>query len=343
MREEDGRVRLRVDGEERLPEMSRWLAAQGVGLYHLAARRRSLEDVFLEVVRVRAVLTIAHLTLAEARRRRILAAALLLGAAFVLLFALGFHFIARDIRAHGSPAQQRFMMSFVVMAALYAANFLIVMTSVLVTVDTLAGEIGSGVIETLCTKPVPRWAVALGKWLGCWAILALYATLLCGGVLLVARLVGGYTPPNAARGLPLLLLEGTVLLTLALAGGTRLSTLANGVTVFGLYGLAFVGRLDGADRDAREQHDRALHRDRGEPPRPERVALAAGLAPHAAAHRARPGHRALLAGLGAEPRHGGVGGGLRAGHARRRPAPLPHARPLIQTWSASFGPVAGTS
>ena len=50
VREEDGRIRLRVDREERLPEMSRWLAAQGIGLYHLAARRRSLEDVFLEVV-----------------------------------------------------------------------------------------------------------------------------------------------------------------------------------------------------------------------------------------------------------------------------------------------------
>jgi Cu-processing system permease protein len=191
---------------------------------------------------VRAVLTIAHLTLAEARRRRILAAALLLGTAFVLLFAVGLHFMVRDVRAHGaSPTQERFVTSFVVMAALYAANFLIVMTSVLVTVDTLAGEIGSGVIETLCSKPVPRWAVALGKWLGCWTILAMYAALLCGGVLLVARLVGGYTPPNTSRGLPLLLLEGTVLLTLALAGGTRLSTLANGITVLGLYGLAFVG------------------------------------------------------------------------------------------------------
>jgi ABC-type transport system involved in multi-copper enzyme maturation permease subunit len=190
---------------------------------------------------VRAALTIAHLTLAEARRRRILAAALVFGAAFVLLFALGFHFVAKDIRTHGSPAQQRFMLSFVVMAALYAANFLIVMTSVLVTVDTLAGEIGSGVIETLCTKPVARWSVALGKWLGCLSILAVYASLVCGGVLLVARLVGDYTPPNAARALPLLLLEGTVLLTLALLGGTRLSTLANGITVFGLYGLAFIG------------------------------------------------------------------------------------------------------
>jgi len=190
---------------------------------------------------VRAALTVAHLTLAEARRRRILAAAALLGTAFVLLFALGFHFVARDVRSQASPVQQRFILSFVVLAALYAANFLIVMTSVLVTIDTLAGEIGSGVIETLCTKPVPRWQVALGKWLGCLAILALYASLLCGGVLLAARLVAGYTPPNVARGLPLLLLEGTVLLTLALLGGTRLSTLANGVTVFGLYGLAFIG------------------------------------------------------------------------------------------------------
>ena len=190
---------------------------------------------------MRAALTVAHLTLAEARRRRILAAAALLGTAFVLLFALGFHFVARDVRSQASPVQQRFILSFVVLAALYAANFLIVMTSVLVTIDTLAGEIGSGVIETLCTKPVPRWQVALGKWLGCLAILALYASLLCGGVLLAARLVAGYTPPNVARGLPLLLLEGTVLLTLALLGGTRLSTLANGVTVFGLYGLAFIG------------------------------------------------------------------------------------------------------
>jgi ABC-type transport system involved in multi-copper enzyme maturation permease subunit len=187
------------------------------------------------------VATIAWLTLAEARRRRILSAALLLGGAFVALFATGLHFVARDLHAHASAAQQRFALSFVVMAALYAANFLIVMTSVLVTIDTLSGEIASGVIETLCTKPVPRWAVATGKWLGCWAILALYAALLCGGVLVVARLVAGYTPPNAARGLPLLLLEGTVLMTLALAGGTRLSTLANGITVFGLYGLAFIG------------------------------------------------------------------------------------------------------
>jgi ABC-2 type transport system ATP-binding protein len=50
LREEDGLVRLRVESEARLPEMSRWLASQGVGLYRLAAQKRPLEAVFLEVI-----------------------------------------------------------------------------------------------------------------------------------------------------------------------------------------------------------------------------------------------------------------------------------------------------
>ena len=190
---------------------------------------------------VRGVAIVARLTFVEAQRRRILAAALVLEAAFVALFGVGLYFMTHDIWANAPPAQQKIFLNLLTLTALYAANFLIVMTSVLVTVDTVAGEIGSGVIETLCTKPVPRASVILGKWLGCWAILALYSVVLCGGVLLVARLVGGTTPPNAGRGFALILLEGTVLLTLALVGGTRLSSLANGVTVFGLYGLAFVG------------------------------------------------------------------------------------------------------
>jgi ABC-type transport system involved in multi-copper enzyme maturation permease subunit len=184
---------------------------------------------------------VARLTFVEARRRRILAAALVLGLAFVALFGVGLYFMARDIRAHAPPAQQGIFINLLTLTALYAANFLIVMTSVLVTVDTLAGEIGSGVIETLCTKPVPRAVVVLGKWLGCWLILLLYAGVLCGGVLVVARLIAGHTPPGAGVGVALILLEGTVLLTLAVVGGTRLTSLANGVTIFGLYGLAFVG------------------------------------------------------------------------------------------------------
>lgn len=189
------------------------------------------------------ILTIAHLTFHEARRRKILLAALLLGLAFVAIFATGFHLVVSSFPPPSKmpPAQRGLVMNFLVMAGLYAANFLIVMTSVLLPVDTVSGEVASGAIQSLATKPIRRSSILLGKWLGCWVILAGYVALIVCGVLLAARLVGGFTPPNVLVGAPLMLLEGTLLMTLSIAGGTRLSTLANGVFVFGLYGLAFVG------------------------------------------------------------------------------------------------------
>jgi ABC-type transport system involved in multi-copper enzyme maturation permease subunit len=190
------------------------------------------------------LLTIAHLTFHEARRRKILLAALLLGLAFVGVFALGISFVyEEEVKGNAKlpPPQRTLILNFFTMAGLYAANFLIVMTSALLPVDTVSGEIGSGAIQSLATKPVPRASIVLGKWLGTLAIVLVYATLLVGGVLLSARLITGFTPPGMHIGPPLMLLEGALVMTISIAGGTRLSTLANGVFVFGLFGLAFVG------------------------------------------------------------------------------------------------------
>jgi Cu-processing system permease protein len=189
------------------------------------------------------VLTIARLTFHEARRRKLLAVVLVLGGAFLVLFGAGLFFVRRNItaNAHAPAMALPFAMSFMVMAGLYAVNFLIVMTSVLVPIETFSGEIASGAIQTLATKPVTRAGLLLGKWLGCAALVALYVALLAGGVLVVARVVGSFTPPGIGVGLPLLFLEAGVILTLSLAIGTRLSGLSNGAAAFGLYGLAFVG------------------------------------------------------------------------------------------------------
>jgi hypothetical protein len=60
-------------------------------------------------------------------------------------------------------------------------------------------------------------------------------------VLVVVGTLAHFTPPRIERGLPLMLLEGTLLLTVSIAGGTRLSTVTNGMLAFGLFGLAFIG------------------------------------------------------------------------------------------------------
>ncbi len=192
---------------------------------------------------MRGLLTIAHLTVHEARRRKILLAMLILGLAFLSLFATGFHFINKSLEAEKKmpPQQRRFVLSNAVLAGFYAVNFLMIMTAVLTPVDTVSGEIDSGVIQTLATKPIHRSEILLGKWLGFFIVLLMYLTLMIGGILLVVRIIGKFVPPNVGTGISLMLLEGTLLLTLSIAGGTRLSTITNGVMVFGLYGLAFIG------------------------------------------------------------------------------------------------------
>ncbi len=194
---------------------------------------------------MRDLLTIAHLTLHEAMRRRILTAALIGGGAFLALFAIGLHFVLRDIAAHASmtPIERRALLNILTLAGLYATNMLVVLTAVLLPVDTLAGEIHSGVMQTLASKPILRRDIVLGKWLGHWIVMAGYLALLAGGVLAITATLAHFTPPRIERGLPLMLFEGTLLLTISIAGGTRLSTVTNGMMAFGLFGFATVGNL----------------------------------------------------------------------------------------------------
>jgi ABC-type transport system involved in multi-copper enzyme maturation permease subunit len=186
------------------------------------------------------IATITWLTFHEARRRKMVLAALAMGLIFLILFNVGFALITRNIRGTNA-LQLRISYSLLLMAGLYVIHFLTVMLAIFASVDTVAGEIASHTIQTIVTKPVRRWQVLLGKWLGYAAMLVLHLGLLGGGIILAVYLQVGYTPPNWLQGLLLLMLEALVLLSLSLLGGTRFSTLTNGVLLFMLYGLAFIG------------------------------------------------------------------------------------------------------
>jgi len=187
------------------------------------------------------LLVLVHLTLHEAMRRRVLLAALLGGAAFLILYGVGFHFIARDVSKGTNLVERRIALTAITLAGLYAVNLLTVMSAVLLPVDALSGEIGTGSIQTLAAKPVRRAEIVLGKWLAYVVVVLGYLTVMAGGVLLIARLVGRFTPPNPTAAIPLMLLETLLLVSVSIAGGTRLSTVTNGMMAFGLYGLAFIG------------------------------------------------------------------------------------------------------
>ena len=186
-------------------------------------------------------LVIARLTFREASRRWVLWVALLLGILFLVVYGIGFREILRDMARNASVLQRSEFTSFILLAGLYAVSFLTLMMTVLTSVDTLSGEIASGTIHTLVSKPLRRWEIVLGKWLGFMSMLSLYLLLMAGGVILIVYVLSGYTAPNIWAGLALMWLNINLILSVSLFGGAFLSTLANGVLVFGLYGIAFIG------------------------------------------------------------------------------------------------------
>jgi ABC-type transport system involved in multi-copper enzyme maturation permease subunit len=194
-----------------------------------------------------ATFIIARLTFLEAIRRRILLAALVLGIAFLIVYGIGVHLMETDAAPARNPQSPQNtlilsgMRNFLLLAGLYAVDFLALAMGALASADTLAGEIGSGTIQAIVTKPVRRAQIVLGKWLGFASLLALYLVLMAGGVMAIMYFRAGYVAPNLWAGILLVYLTALIVMTITLMCSSMFSTLATGGIVFGLYGLAFIG------------------------------------------------------------------------------------------------------
>jgi ABC-type transport system involved in multi-copper enzyme maturation permease subunit len=193
------------------------------------------------------------MTFREAIRRRIVLTGLVLGLCFLIIYSIGFHYITLQVgqlaqTAQNDPSQQALVRiaksegeNTLLLAGLYAVTFLSIAMAALLGADTLSGEINSGTIQTVVTKPIRRSAVVVGKWLGFAGLLGLYMLLMAGGTMLSVWLQAGYTPDNFLIGVALIYFEALLIMTISLACSSAFSALATGGIVFGLYGLAFIG------------------------------------------------------------------------------------------------------
>ncbi|HEY3344776.1 MAG TPA: ABC transporter permease [Anaerolineaceae bacterium] len=198
-----------------------------------------------------ATFILARMTFREAIRRKIVLTALVLGVCFLVVYSIGFHMITADIHnfanrsTQGNPAVTSVASSeginALTLAGLYAVTFLSIAMAALLGADTLAGEIGSGTIQSIVTKPIRRRDVVLGKWLGFAELLGMYSILMSGGTILSVVVQSGYTPPNFLIGILLIYFESLLIMTLSLMCSSTFSALATGGVVFGLYGMAFIG------------------------------------------------------------------------------------------------------
>lgn len=196
-------------------------------------------------------LRIARLTLREAVRRRLMWAVLALSLVFLGLYLYGFHLFVNDVdrfnaERGGRPEAlmpREVTISMMTMVGLWTINFLAGVMAIFASVGAISGEVEAGTLHVIATKPLARWQIIAGKYLGFLLMIAIYIAFMVGGVLAIARLVADYSPPNVVEGLALMILVATILLSLTMLGSTIFSTMANGVVVFMLYGMAMTGGL----------------------------------------------------------------------------------------------------
>ena len=193
-------------------------------------------------------LAIARFTIQEAITRRLLLAGAVISLAFVGLFALGFGFlygIAAQTAGPGPGANTMVIYAGTVLTVLglYAVYFLSSFLALFLSVGGISGEIDSGTLHAVLARPLRRAEYVLGRWLAYVGLMAVYVAVMAGLLLLVARLISGYEAPDAPRAVALMTLGSVLLLSVSLFGSALLSTLANGVIVFSLFGLAWLGGI----------------------------------------------------------------------------------------------------
>ena len=187
---------------------------------------------------------VARAALQEARSRKVLLAGVAVSVGFVGLFWLGFSLAFGSLQADDIEAFDRVLAAtLMTVLGLYAVQFLASFLSILLASGSVAGEISADRVLVVLARPLPRWSW-LAQRAGAFALLAVvYVTVMAGGVLLVATLIGDYRPISPTRGLLLLGLQVAVLMSLGVALSTRLSTVASGVVVVALYGLAWLAGI----------------------------------------------------------------------------------------------------
>jgi ABC-type transport system involved in multi-copper enzyme maturation permease subunit len=194
----------------------------------------------------RIVLTIAALTLREASRRRVLWALLALTVVLLGLSGWGFSRLAAESGfATLTSGQAKLVASQLLNLVMFGFSLIAALGTAFLAGPTLSGETESGVALAVLARPIPRFAVLIGKWLGLVAFGTGFVVLAGLAQCLVVWATVHYWPPQPVAALALLAAQTITLLTLGLLLSTVISPMASGMVAVGLFGATWVAGVVG--------------------------------------------------------------------------------------------------
>jgi Cu-processing system permease protein len=195
---------------------------------------------------VTAVWTIAGYGLREALRRKVFIVVCLLTIAFLALYWLGNRYTFNHVHDIVPPAgidAETFAGAFLFGMAMFGTLFLGVVLAIFLTLGTVRSDAERGLLQPLVVRPIGRSTLLVARFLGTAAVCVPYVLGVYFATMLITGFEGSWWPDRVVT--PGLELAGGVLVVAALSllGSVFLSSIANGIAVFMVFGAGLVAGL----------------------------------------------------------------------------------------------------
>ena len=200
-----------------------------------------------------AVPIIVGYALRESLRRRVFAVVLVLTAAFLGLYALGAEKAFDEARDLAPPTEavlagvdsNTLAGATVFGLSMFGTLFLGTVLAAFLTLGVVRGDAERGLLQPLVVRPIGRSTLLVARFLAAASVCGLYVVAVYAGALAITWATGSWLP-DRILGPALQLGAGVaVIAAISLLGSIFLSTTANGIAVFMIFGAGLVAGLLG--------------------------------------------------------------------------------------------------
>jgi ABC-type transport system involved in multi-copper enzyme maturation permease subunit len=202
---------------------------------------------------MRGALTIAAFALQESVRRRVFVVVALLTAAFLVLYGLGTWQIAKSTDEIGNTNG---IEGDVVAGAtllglsMFATLFLGAILAVFLTLGAVRGDAERGLLQPLLVRPITRATFLAGRFIAAGSVCAAYVIVVFLASAVITDVFVGWWPDQVVLPAIELGVAVAIIAALALGGSVVLSSTANGIAIFMLFGAGLTAGLLGQIAEA---------------------------------------------------------------------------------------------
>jgi len=211
--------------------------------------------------RVSRITAVARLSAGEMLRGRSMLIAAILNLILLGLLGLAAYSIARNLPEElgsqlNTPVAREAAVRVMLLTAMGLASLMAMFVGLFGSAGAIGGEIERGTILAIAARPIDRWEILLGKFLGNGVLVVLYIVVQMIAVAAVLTLLTGIWVPDILPSIALHALAVLLVVGLAIATSTRLGAVPNAISVsvlaFALagpgigilYGIALLTRSD---------------------------------------------------------------------------------------------------